>query len=111
MPGDFNHTVLDSCHTQDLSPVKSHWARRIDTPPYLAYPLRPGITFTYLGVAVNERAQMIMKNGQVAANIYAAGEIMAGNILDKGYLAGIGMTIGTTFGRIAGREAAKIVAH
>ena len=54
---------------------------------------------------------MIMENGQVASNIFAAGEIMAGNILGKGYLAGIGMAIGTTFGRIAGREAAKIVAH
>ncbi len=48
-----------------------------------------------------------MRDGKPARNIFAAGEIMAGNILGKGYLAGFGMTIGTTFGRIAGREAAR----
>ena len=82
----------------------------IDTPPFLAYPLRPGITFTYLGVAVNERAQMLWQDDTVAPNIFAAGEIMAGNVLGKGYIAGIGMAIGTAFGRLAGREAARHVA-
>jgi len=106
-PGTFDHTVLDDCATKGLSPPKTHWARRIDTPPFLAYPLRPGITFTYLGVAVNERAQMILQDDRPADNIFAAGEIMAGNVLGKGYLAGIGMSIGTTFGRIAGEEAAR----
>jgi tricarballylate dehydrogenase len=47
-----------------------------------------------------------MSDGRSAENIFAGGEIMAGNILGKGYLAGFGMTIGTVFGRIAGREAA-----
>ena len=110
-PGDFDHAVLDGCRTEGITPAKSHWARTIDTPPYLAYPLRPGITFTYLGVEVNERAQVIFAGGRPAANIYAAGEIMAGNILGQGYLAGIGMTIGTVFGRIAGAEAARHVRH
>jgi tricarballylate dehydrogenase len=48
-----------------------------------------------------------MQDGSTAANVFAAGEIMAGNILSKGYLGGLGMTIGTVFGRIAGREAAR----
>jgi len=104
-PGRFDHAVLDDCRTRGLSPEKTHWARAIDAPPYYGYPLRPGITFTYLGVKVNERANVLMKNGS-PSNIYAAGEIMAGNILGKGYLAGFGMTIGTVFGRIAGQEAA-----
>ena len=90
-------------------PQKSHWARPLDTPPYFAYPLRPGITFTYRGVAVNERAQVVMNNNVATDNVFAAGETMAGNILGKGYLAGIGMTIGTVFGRIAGEEAARSV--
>jgi tricarballylate dehydrogenase len=47
-----------------------------------------------------------MKDDQPAPNIFAAGEIMAGNILGKGYLAGFGLTIGTVFGRVAGKEAA-----
>ena len=75
--------------------------------PIYAYPVRPGITFTYLGTRVNKEARMLMADGKPSANMFAAGEIMAGNVLGKGYAAGIGMTIGSVFGRIAGREAAK----
>ena len=107
--GDFDPAKLDDCKTVDLDPPKSHWARPLDTPPYCAYPLRPGITFTYLGVTVNERAQVILQDDRPSANIFAAGEIMAGNILGKGYMAGFGLTIGTVFGRIAGKEAARHV--
>ena len=106
-PGTFDHTILDDCRTEGLSPPKTHWARRIETPPYLAYPVRPGITFTYLGTRVNRETRMLMSDGKPSANMFAAGEIMAGNVLGKGYAAGIGMTIGSVFGRIAGREAAK----
>ena len=107
--GTFDATVLDDCQTEGLDPPKSHWACSLDTPPFYGYPLRPGITFTYLGVTVNERAQVIMQNGQPAPNIFAAGEIMAGNILGKGYMAGLGLTIGTVFGRLAGKEAVRYV--
>ncbi|MDR3483796.1 MAG: FAD-dependent tricarballylate dehydrogenase TcuA [Bradyrhizobium sp.] len=106
-PGSFDHTILDDCRTEGLTPPKSHWARRIEAPPYYAYPVRPGITFTYLGTRVNRQARMLMNDGKPAANMFAAGEIMAGNVLGKGYAAGIGMTIGSVFGRVAGREAAK----
>ncbi len=106
-PGNFDPGVLDDCRTEGLEPAKSHWARPLDTPPFYAYPLRPGITFTYLGLTVNERAQVIMENDRPSPNIFAAGEIMSGNILGQGYLAGFGMTIGTVYGRIAGREAAR----
>jgi tricarballylate dehydrogenase len=97
----------DGCHTEGLVPPKTHWARPLDTPPYAGYPLRPGITFTYLGLKVDETARVTMETGVGAQNLWAAGEIMAGNILGRGYLAGFGMTIGTVFGRIAGREAAR----
>jgi len=107
LPGTFDHTILDDCRTEGLTPPKTHWARKIETPPYYAYPVRPGITFTYLGTRVNKQARMVMKDGKPSANMFAAGEIMAGNVLGKGYAAGIGMTIGSVFGRIAGREAAQ----
>jgi tricarballylate dehydrogenase len=110
-PGTFDHAVLDDCRTEGLSPEKTHWAQRIDTPPFWGYPLRPGITFTYLGLKVDEHARVLMRSGSPAAGIYAAGEIMAGNILRKGYIAGVGMTIGTVFGRIAGAEAARHAAR
>jgi len=105
-PGSFDHTVLDDCRTEGLTPPKSHWARRIETAPFYAYPVRPGITFTYLGTRVNKQARIVMNDGRPSANMFAAGEIMAGNVLGQGYAAGIGMTIGSVFGRIAGQEAA-----
>jgi len=106
-PGNFNSTKLDDCRTEGLEPPKTHWAQTIDVPPFIGYPLRPGITFTYLGVHVNDRAEVLMQDGKPAANLWASGEIMAGNILGRGYLAGFGMTIGTVFGRIAGTQAAR----
>src|SRR5204863_4714656 len=104
-PGSFDHQILDNCRTEGLIPPKSHWAQAIDRPPFYGYPLRPGITFTYLGVKVNERAEV--QGLGSSTNIFAAGEIVAGNVVGKGYLAGLGMTIGVVFGRIAGREAAR----
>ena len=103
--GNFDPSRLDTCSTSGLAINKSHWARRIDTPPYKACLLKPGITFTYLGVRVDECARVLLRDGRASPNIFAAGEIMAGNLLGEGYLAGIGMTIGHVFGRIAGENA------
>jgi tricarballylate dehydrogenase len=103
--GTFNHSVLDDCSTAGLTPAKSHWALPIDTPPFLSYPLRPGITFTYLALKVDEAANVVMADGSTSRNIFAAGEIMAGNVLGEGYVAGVGMMIGSAFGRIAGHKA------
>lgn len=108
-PGQFDPTRLDGCATQGLSPPKSHWARPIVQPPFYAYPLRCGVTFTYLGVAVDAQARVKFSRNEASTerdtNIFAAGEIMAGNILGRGYLAGLGMTIGCVFGRLAGTTA------
>jgi len=108
-PGTFDQTILDDCRTEGLEPPKSHWARHIETAPFYGYPVRPGITFTYLGTKVDHSARMVMANGRPAANMFAAGEIMAGNVLGQGYAAGIGITIGSVFGRIAGEGAAHYV--
>jgi tricarballylate dehydrogenase len=108
-PGRFHPTELDGLATEGLSPPKTNWARPIDTPPYMGYSLRPGVTFTYLGLKVDPSAR-VTGSGGLYDNVWAAGEIMAGSILGQGYLAGFGMTIGTVFGRIAGEEAAQHVA-
>ncbi len=105
------HARSTTAAPRGSTPDKTHWAQRIDTPPFWGYPLRPGITFTYLGVRVDERARVLGAGGAPFANVYAAGEIMAGNILRSGYVAGIGMTIGTVFGRIAGESAASHAAR
>ncbi|CAN7719574.1 FAD-dependent tricarballylate dehydrogenase TcuA [Variovorax paradoxus] len=104
--GTFDHTALDDCHTEGLAPAKTHWARPIDTPPYYGYALRPGVTFTYLGLRVNDQSAVHF-DGRPSPNLFVAGEMMAGNVLGKGYTAGVGMAIGTAFGRIAGTQAAK----
>jgi tricarballylate dehydrogenase len=104
--GTFNHAVLDDCHTEGLAPPKSHWAQPIDAGPFYAYALRPGITFTYLGLKIDEDATVHF-DGKPSENLFVAGEMMAGNVLGKGYTAGVGMTIGTAFGRIAGVSAAR----
>jgi tricarballylate dehydrogenase len=105
-PGTFDPGELDDCHTAGLTPPKSHWAVPIKKPPFYGYPLRPGITFTYMGVTVDDHARIIMHDGRPSPNMTAAGELMAGNVLGRGYLAGFGLTIGAVFGRLAGKEAA-----
>jgi len=104
--GTFDHTTLDDCHTEGLEPVKTHWARPIDTAPFYGFAVKPGITFTYLGMKTDETTAVHF-GGLPSDNLFVAGEMMAGNVLGKGYTAGVGMTIGTAYGRIAGRHAAK----
>ncbi len=106
--GSFDHAVLDDCHTEGLTPAKTHWARPIDTPPFFGYTLKPGVTFTYLGLKVDEAAAVHF-GGRPSGNLFVAGEMMAGNVLGQGYTAGVGMTIGTVFGRLAGASAAQAV--
>ena len=107
--GPIDQSILDGKATTGLTPEKTNWAAPVAVPPYFGFPLRPGITFTYMGVEVNDRAQILMDDGTPSANLFAAGEIMAGNVLGQGYLAGIGMTIGAVFGRIAGDEASRLL--
>ena len=105
----FNSGDKDGVATvEGLEPPKTNWARPIDTPPFYGYMLRPGITFSYLSLALNERMQVEKEDGGVFKNIFAAGEITSGNVLGQGYMAGFGMTIGTVFGRRAGKEAMNV---
>jgi tricarballylate dehydrogenase len=103
----FDPTKLDGVAARDgLAVPKSNWALAIDEPPFCAVPVRPGVTFTYLGVEVDRRARIQREADGAFDNVFAAGELMSGNVLSTGYLAGFGMTIGTVWGRIAGEEAA-----
>lgn len=106
--GTFDHTIMDDCHTEGIEPAKTHWALPIDRGPFYGYTLKPGVTFTYLGLKTDETAAVRFKN-QPSENLFVAGEMMAGNVLGKGYAAGVGMAIGTVFGMVAGAEAAKSV--
>ena len=102
--GTFDPPRLDDCATEGLHPPKSHWARRIDTPALLRdRACGPGSPSPTSASPSTEQARVLRADGRPFANVFAAGEIMSGNILSTGYLAGFGLTIGSVWGRIAGR--------
>ena len=110
VPGTFDPSRLDGCRTDGLTPPKSNWAQPIDAPPFYGIAMRPGITFTFMGVKVTREARVRTDDGGAFGNVFAAGEIMSGNVLSSGYLGGFGLTIGTVWGRIAGAAAARAAA-
>lgn len=102
--GEFDPTKLDGKRTHGLKPDKSNWALPIDTPPFEAFPVECGITFTYGGLRSNENGQVLDSSGHPMRGLYVAGE-MAGSFY-KNYVGGTGLTKGAVFGRRAGRHAA-----
>ncbi|HEV8441634.1 MAG TPA: FAD-dependent tricarballylate dehydrogenase TcuA [Methylomirabilota bacterium] len=103
--GAFDPTVRDGLGTKGLALPKSHWAQRLDTPPFVAYPVTGGITFTFGGVRVNERAQVMSTSWTPIPGLYACGE-MVGGLFHTNYPGGTGLVSGAVFGRLAGSEAA-----
>jgi tricarballylate dehydrogenase len=95
------------CRTTGTAVRKSHAAAPLAVAPFACYPLRPGITFTHFGVAVDDRMRVVRTDGSAADGMFAAGMIMAANVLGEGYLAGLGVTISTVSGRFAGEAAAR----
>lgn len=101
----FDPTVLDGKSTSGLTLNKTNWAQKLDTPPFRAYPVTGGITFTYGGLKVSDTGGVMRENGSTIAGLYAAGELVGG-VFFGGYPGGSGLTSGTVFGRRAGRGAA-----
>jgi tricarballylate dehydrogenase len=108
--GTFNPAIKDGKRTQGLVPAKSNWALRLEKPPFVAYGVRCGITFTYGGVMVNEEGKVMKRNGTPIPGLYAAGEI-TGGIFYHNYPSGAGLMLGAVFGRIAGTRAASFALH
>ncbi|HXH09313.1 MAG TPA: FAD-dependent tricarballylate dehydrogenase TcuA [Alphaproteobacteria bacterium] len=103
--GTFNPAIKDGKRTRGIEPAKTNWALRLERPPFVAYGVRCGITFTYGGVMVNDAAQVMHRNGTPIPGLYAAGEI-TGGIFYHNYPSGAGLMLGAVFGRIAGTKAA-----
>jgi tricarballylate dehydrogenase len=91
--------------TNGLTPEKTNWGIKLDTPPFYAYSATGGITFTFGGVKVNENTQVMGTDWRPLKGLYACGEMIGGLFYDN-YPAGTGLVSGATFGRIAGRNAA-----
>jgi len=102
----FNPAVKDGRRTRGLRPDKSHWANPLTEPPFEAFAVTCGITFTFGGVRVDpSSAQVIDTEGRPIRGLYAAGELVGG-LFYENYPGGTGLTSGTVFGRLAGRSAA-----
>ena len=101
----FDPTILDGKATVGLPLNKSNWAQKFDTPPYRAFPVTGGITFTYGGLKVNGNGEVLNKAERPITGLYACGE-MIGGVFFGGYPGGSGLTSGTVFGRQAGAGAA-----
>lgn len=104
-PG-FNPTKHDGIATEGLEPQKSNWAQPLDSPPFRAYPITGGITFTFGGVHINEDAQILHSDSTPIVGLYACGE-MVGGLFHYNYPGGSGLMSGAVFGRIAGRSAGR----
>jgi len=101
----FDPSRKDGMSTRGLTPEKTNWGVRLDTPPFHAYSATGGITFTFGGVKVNGNTQVIGTDWRPLRGLYACGEMIGGLFYDN-YPAGAGLVSGATFGRIAGRNAA-----
>jgi tricarballylate dehydrogenase len=101
----FNPNILDGRRTNGLALEKTNWANRLDTPPFHAYHVTTGVTFTFGGLKVSNDTEIIDLYGRQIPGLYAAGE-MVGGLYYFNYASGTGLMAGGTFGRIAGRKAA-----
>jgi tricarballylate dehydrogenase len=104
----FDPTILDGRCTTGLPVDKTNWANALDKPPFKAFPVTCGITFTYAGLRVDNSATVLDCDGKKISGLYACGELIGG-IFSAGYPGGSGLTSGAVFGRIAGRTAAQRV--
>jgi tricarballylate dehydrogenase len=103
----FNANTLDGRSARGLLVPRSNWANPIDTPPFHAYAVTCGITFTFGGLKIDTNAQVIDRDGKAIPGLFAAGE-MVGGIFYHNYPGASGLTSGTVFGRLAGRSAATL---
>ena len=104
--GKFDPIALDGLHTQGIEPAKTNWAQKLDKPPYVAYPVTGGITFTFGGLKITKDAQVVSSDWKPMTGLYTCGE-MVGGLFHYNYPLGTGLMSGAVFGRIAGRSAAR----
>ncbi len=102
----YDPSKKDGYATKGLAIDKTNWAAKLDQPPYFAYSVTGGITFTFGGLKVDENANVVGTDWRPMPGLFACGEMIGGLFYDN-YPAGTGLVSGATFGRIAGRAAAK----
>lgn len=106
--GDYDPSIKDGKSTVGITPPKSNWALKFDKAPFFAFPVTCGITFTFGGVKVNEKTEVLNKEDQPIKGLYAAGE-MIGELFYHNYPGGSGLMSGSVFGRTAGNSATQYI--
>ena len=104
----FNPNIHDGLRTNGLPIDKTNWAQCLDTPPYEAYAVTTGITFTFGGLKITNNGEVEDTTGRAIPGLFAAGEIVGG-LFYHNYASGTGLMAGAVFGRIAGKNAAACV--
>ena len=105
-PGEFDPTALDGKRTAGIEPPKSNWALPLDTPPYAGFAVTCGITFTFGGLRIDSRGQVLDTEDAKIPGLYAAGELVGG-LFYVNYPGGAGLMAGAVFGRLAGTSAGQ----
>ena len=105
-PADFNPAVLDGKGTEGITPPKSNWALPLDSPPFVGYAVTTGITFTFGGLRINLKGEVLNTENHSIPGLYAAGELVGG-LFYYNYPGGSGLMAGAVFGHLAGSEAAR----
>jgi tricarballylate dehydrogenase len=104
-PKGFDPLIEDGLGTRGVQPPKSNWAVTLDSPPFVAYPVTCGITFTYGGLAIDTAARVLDTEGRPMEGLFATGELTGGFFYNN-YPGGSGLMRGAVFGILAGRNAA-----
>lgn len=104
--GIYDEANMDGLCTRGISPRKSNWARPIEQPPYIAFPIISSVVLTFGGLRVTPRAQVVNQQGDVIPGLYAAGETLG--LYYRSYTGATSVLKGLVFGRIAGADAAKV---
>jgi tricarballylate dehydrogenase len=102
----FNPTIKDGRGTVGLAVPKTNWANRLDTPPFVAFQITCGVTFTFGGLNITPQTEVLDAAGAPIPGLYAAGELVGG-LFYFNYPGGTGLTSGAVFGKIAGTQAAR----
>lgn len=107
-PGDYNPTALDGKHTVGVEPPKSNWALTLDEPPYIGYAVTCGITFTFGGLKITNKGEVVDTMDNAIPGLFAGGELVGG-LFYNNYPGGAGLMAGSVFGKLAGESAGKYV--
>jgi tricarballylate dehydrogenase len=105
-PGEFNPAVKDGKRAEGIEPPKSNWALPLDAPPFFAFAVTCGITFTFGGLHIDSKSRVLNIEGFPIPGLHAAGELVGG-LFYHNYPGGSGLTAGSVFGRRAGKAAAE----